>query len=237
MKANPLFNLDEAKMILANPPGSQMNEEGEGSKEIEIPDELPIIPIHETTLYPKMILPLMVSQEPLIKLIDAALISNKLVGIVAIKTREKEKKVAPEDLYAIGCAAYILKMIKVPNNSIRLLIQGTSRIRVTEYTQREPYLRAKVVPLKEEVDERGDTQALLVGFKAIFQKVVELTPNLPAELAIVAMNLDEPGALADLAASSLNVPLKDKQEVLETLNVRSRLEKVNVLLTKELSVL
>ncbi len=237
MKANPLFNLDESKMILGNPPGSQMSEEGEGSKEIEIPDELPIIPIHETTLYPKMILPLMVSQEPLIKLIDAALISNKLVGIVAIKSREKEQKVVPEDLYEIGCAAYILKMIKVPNNSIRLLIQGTSRIRVTEFTQREPYLRAKVVPLKDQVDEKGDTQALMVGFKAIFQKVVELTPNLPAELAIVAMNLDEPGALADLAASSLNVPLRDKQEVLETLNVQSRLEKVNVLLTKELSVL
>ena len=237
MKANPLLHPDESKIILGNPPGSQTNEGGEGSKEIETPDELPIIPIHETTLYPKMILPLMVSQEPLIKLIDAALISNKLVGIVAIKTREKEQKVVPEDLYAIGCAAYILKMIKVPNNSIRLLIQGTSRIRVTEFTQREPYLRAKVVPLKDQVDEKGDTQALMVGFKAIFQKVVELTPNLPAELAIVAMNLDEPGALADLAASSLNAPLTDKQEVLETLNVQSRLEKVNVLLTKELSVL
>ncbi|MDO9211353.1 MAG: S16 family serine protease [Deltaproteobacteria bacterium] len=125
---------------------------------MEIPDELPILPIRETTLYPKMILPLMVSQEPLIKLIDAALLSNKLVGIVAIKSKEVGQ-VKPEDLFEIGCAAYVFKMIKVPNSSIRLLIQGTARIRLTEFTQREPYIRAKVIPLQDTVEEKGDTPA------------------------------------------------------------------------------
>ena len=236
MNADQLLIPDESNIILGKSPAGQIAGEGEGPKEMEIPDELPIIPIRETTLYPKMILPLMVSQEPLIKLIDAALLSNKLVGIVAIKSKEVGQ-VKPEDLFEIGCAAYVFKMIKVPNSSIRLLIQGTARIRLTEFTQREPYIRAKVIPLQDTVEEKGDTPALMVGVKGIFQKVVELAPNLPAELAIVAMNLDEPGALADLVASSLNVPLADKQAILETLNVKDRLERANLLLTQELSVL
>ncbi|MDI6754681.1 MAG: endopeptidase La [Thermodesulfobacteriota bacterium] len=214
----------------------EMAGKGDGIKGLKIPEELPIIPIREAALYPKMILPLMVSQEPLIKLIDAALLANKMTGVVAIKNKEVEQ-VKPEDLFETGCAAYILKMIKMPDNSLRLLIQGTTRIRLAEFTQREPFLRAKVVPLQDQVGEHEDTQALMVGVKGIFQKVVEMAPNLPAELAIMAMNLDEPGALADLVASTLNVPLADKQAILETLNVKDRLEKANLLLSKELSVL
>ncbi|MBM4330218.1 MAG: endopeptidase La [Deltaproteobacteria bacterium] len=215
---------------------SEMAGKGEGIKGLKIPEELPIIPIREAALYPRMILPLLVSQEPLIKLIDAALLANKMTGVVAIKNKEVEQ-VKPEDLFETGCAAYILKMIKMPDNSLRLLIQGTTRIRLAEFTQREPFLRAKVVPLQDQVGEHADAQALMVGVKSIFQKVVEMAPNLPAELAIMAMNLDEPGALADLVASTLNVPLTDKQAILETLNVKDRLEKANLLLSKELSVL
>ena len=128
-------------------------------------------------------------------------------------------------------------MLKMPNNSLRLLIQGTSRIRLTEFTQREPYIRAKVAPLKDQGEKTTDTQALMVGVKGIFQKVVELAPNLPAELAIMALNIEEPGALADLIASTLSIPLADKQNLLETLDVKGRLERANFLLTKELTVL
>jgi len=236
MKADPRMASEEVEMILEETGLGEVSEKGEEKKGIDIPEDLPILPINESVLYPKMILPLMVSQERLIQLIDAALLANKMIGIVAIKTKQVEE-VKPEDLFEVGCAASILKMLKMPNNSLRLLIQGTSRIRLTEFTQREPYIRAKVAPLKDQGEKTTDTQALMVGVKGIFQKVVELAPNLPAELAIMALNIEEPGALADLIASTLSIPLADKQNLLETLDVKGRLERANFLLTKELTVL
>ncbi len=236
MKADQYMTPNEVEMMMEETGMGELAEKGEGAKKMDLPEDLPILPISEAVLYPKMILPLMVSQERLIKLIDAALLVNKMIGIVAIKTKKVEE-VKPEDLFEAGCVAYILKMIKMPDNSLRLLIQGTSRIRLTEFTQRDPYLRAKVAPLTDQGEKTTDTQALMVGVKGIFQKVVELAPNLPAELAIMAMNVEEPGALADLVASTLNLPVADKQTLLETLDVKDRLERVNFFLTKELSVL
>ena len=235
MKNMPM-NPDEAEIILEEAGLGGAAEKGEGAKAVELPEELPILPIRESVLYPRMLLPLMVTQERMIKLIDAALLSNKMIGIVAINHKEVEE-VKPEHLFPIGCAAHILKMIKMPNNSLRLLIQGTSRIALGEFTQREPYFRAKVTPLKDQGEKTTDIEAVMVGVKGIFQKVVELAPNLPVELGIMAMNLEEPGALADLIASILNIPLEDKQTLLETLDVKARLEKANLFLTKELSVL
>lgn len=235
MKNMPM-NPDEAEIILEEAGLGGAAEKGEGAKAVELPEELPILPIREAVLYPRMLLPLMVTQERMIKLIDAALLSNKMIGIVAIKHKEVEE-VKPEHLFPIGCAAHILKMIKMPDNSLRLLIQGTSRIALGEFTQREPYIRAKVTPLKDQGEKTTDIEAVMVGVKGIFQKVVELAPNLPAELGIMAMNLEEPGALADLIASILNIPLEDKQTLLETLDVQARLEKANFFLTKELSIL
>ena len=233
---NMFMNPDEAGIILEEAGLGGAAEKGEGAKAVELPEELPILPIREAVLYPRMLLPLMVTQERMIKLIDAALLSNKMIGIVAIKHKEVEE-VKPEHLFPIGCAAHILKMLKMPDNSLRLLIQGTSRIALGEFTQQEPYFRAKVTPLKDQGGKTTDIDAVMVGVKGIFQKVVELAPNLPAELGIMALNLEEPGALADLIASILNIPLEDKQTLLETLDVQARLGKANFFLTKELSVL
>ena len=233
---NMPMNPDEAEIILEEAGLGGAAEKGEGAKAAELPEELPILPIREAVLYPRMLLPLMVTQERMIKLIDAALLSNKMIGIVAIKHKEVEE-VKAEHLFSVGCAAHILKMIKMPNNSLRLLIQGTSRIALGEFTQREPYFRAKVTLLKDRGEKTTDIEAMMVSVRGIFQKVVELAPNLPAELGIMAMNLEEPGTLADLIASILNIPLEDKQTLLETLDVQARLEKANFFLTKELSVL
>ena len=227
---------DPIETIINNIAAQEVVEKAEEAKGMETPEELPILPIRESVLFPKMLLPFMVSQDRLIKLIDSALLANKMIGIVAIKNKEVAE-VKPEDLFEVGTAAYILKMLKMPNNSIRLLIQGTSRIRVDGFTQQEPFLRARVKALADEGDKDTATQALMSGVKGIFQKFVEMAPNLPAELAIMAMNVEEPGILADLIASTLNLTLEDKQAILETLGVRARLEKVNLLLNKELSVL
>ncbi len=236
MTINSFLLTDEAKVVIGSAGGSESPGKGEGAKSIDIPEELPIIPIREAVLYPKMVLPLIVTQEPIIKLIDAALLANKIIGVVALKSKEGGE-VKPEDLYSVGCAAFILKMIKMPDNTLRLLIQGMARIKITEITQQDPYLRAKCIPLADQMEETPDLQALLVSIKGVFQKVVELSPHLPAELGIMAMNLDDASALADLVASTLNISLADKQAILETLNVKERLERVNFLLNKELSVL
>jgi ATP-dependent Lon protease len=227
---------DPIETIIDNISAQEVVEKAEEAKGMETPEELPILPIRESVLFPKMLLPFMVSQDRLIKLIDSALLADKMIGIVAIKNKEVTE-VKPEDLFEVGTSAYILKMLKMPNNSIRLLIQGTSRIRVDGFTQQEPFLRARVKALADEGEKDTATQALMSGVKGIFQKFVEMAPNLPAELAIMAMNVEEPGVLADLIASTLTLSLEDKQAILETLGVRARLEKVNLLLNKELSVL
>ncbi len=227
---------DPIETILGNVSAREVAEKAEEAGGMETPEELPILPIRESVLYPKMLLPFMVSQDRLVKLIDAALLANKMIGIVPIKNKEVTE-VKPEDLYEVGTAAYILKMLKMPNNSIRLLIQGISRIRLTEFTQQEPFLRAKVKVLDDQGEKTTETQGLMSGVKGIFQKFVEMAPNLPADLAIMALNVEEPGILADLIASVLNLTLEDKQAILETLDVKARLEKVNLLLNKELSVL
>ncbi|MGQ9694935.1 MAG: endopeptidase La [Thermodesulfobacteriota bacterium] len=236
MTINSFLLTEEAKITIGSTGGSEAPGKGEGAKSIDIPEELPIIPIREAVLYPKMVLPLIVTQEPIIKLIDGALLANKIIGVVALKSKEGGE-VKPEDLFSVGCAAFILKMIKMPDNTLRLLIQGMARLRIIEITQQDPYLRAKCIPLFDQMEETPDLQALLVSIKGVFQKVVELSPHLPAELAIMAMNLEDASALADLVASTLNISLADKQALLETLNVQERLEKVNVLLNKEFSVL
>jgi ATP-dependent Lon protease len=227
---------DEIETIIENLSAQEVTEKGEEGKGMEIPEDLPILPIRESVLFPKMLLPLMVSQERHVKLIDAALLANKMIGIAAIKNKGVTE-VKPEDLYEVGTVAYILKMLKMPNDSIRLLIQGISRIRVGSFTQREPFLRAQVTTLTDQGEKTTETQALMAGVKGIFQKFVELAPNLPADLAIMAMNVEDPGVLADLIASTINLSLEDKQAILESLEAKARLEKVNLLLNKELQVL
>ncbi len=132
----------------------EIAEKGIESKGQAIPATLPILPIREAVLYPKMILPLMVTQERLIKLIDEAVLSNRMLGLVAIKNKEVNE-VSPEDLYEVGCAAYVLKMMKMPDGGLRLIIQGIQRVRLTEFIQKDPYIRARVYPLADQVAPRS----------------------------------------------------------------------------------
>ena len=123
MKINPEKLEEEIELIIPEEGIGEKEERKEGGKESDLPEELPILPIRESVLYPKMLLPLMVTQERLIKLIEAALVANKKIGIVALRRKEAEE-VKPEDLFEIGCGATILKMVKMPDKSLRLLIQG-----------------------------------------------------------------------------------------------------------------
>ncbi|MBI3076437.1 MAG: endopeptidase La [Deltaproteobacteria bacterium] len=208
----------------------------EDVNKIAIPEELPILPLRDTVLYPDQVLPLMVGRERSIKLVDAVLGGDKLLGVVTQRDPEKEEP-RVDELHPVGTAAVILKMVRVPDGSQRIIVQGLSRIRLEGFTAHDPYYRARVVPIPEEAAKDLEVEALLTNLRTLFQRLVELSSNLPSELAVLAANVSEPGRLADLIASNLTLPTAARQEILETFDARARLNKVNVLLNRELEVL
>ncbi len=206
------------------------------SKEEKPLEELAILPLKNGVVYPNAMMPITIGQERSIKLVDDALVKEKIIGIVPVKNADIEVP-NPEDLYTMGCSAHILKMMKLPENHMSVLVQGQSRIHIKEYTQTLPYLKAKIDIIKEEFEKEVETEALMVSIKNLFQKAVELSPHIPAEVGILVMNMDNPGTLADLIASNFNISVGEKQEILEILNIKKRLEKVVSILNKELHVL
>ncbi|MEE9504810.1 MAG: endopeptidase La [Thermodesulfobacteriota bacterium] len=206
------------------------------SKEEKPLEELAILPLKNGVVYPNAMMPITIGQERSIKLVDDALVKEKIIGIVPVKNADIEVP-NPEDLYTMGCSAHILKMMKLPENHMSVLVQGQSRIHIKEYTQTLPYLKAKIDIIKEEFEKEVETEALMVSIKNLFQKAVELSPHIPAEVGILVMNMDNPGTLADLIASNFNISVGEKQEILEILDIKKRLEKVVSILNKELHVL
>ncbi|MCX5885414.1 MAG: endopeptidase La [Proteobacteria bacterium] len=208
------------------------------SKEAEVTTyrDLPVLPLKEVVLYPKMVLPLMVGDKNSIRLINDALVKDKTIAMVAIKEGEVEE-VKPETLFGIGTSAVILKMVKISEDLVRLLVQGVNRIQIEEYVQTSPYLRANATVLEDKGKRSMEIDALIVSIKGLFQKALELAPHLPSEVGVIVMNIDDPSTLADLIASNLNITVVEKQEVLEALDIKARLEKVYQLLNKEFQIL
>ncbi len=206
------------------------------SQVLTIPEEVPILPVLDVALFPRMVLPLMIWEKNWIQLIDEALLKDHLIGIVMIQGKGKET-VNPEDLYEYGTVGSILKMAKVPEGGVRIMIQGLSRFKITEFTGLDPYLKAKIEAVKDSTDSSKETIALMNNARGLFTKVLELSPYLPSELGLLAQSVDDPGPLADMISSTLNVSKEEKQEILEALEVKQRLQKITVILTKELEVL
>jgi ATP-dependent Lon protease len=206
------------------------------SQVLTIPEEVPILPVLDVALFPRMVLPLMIWEKNWIQLIDEALLKDHLIGIVMIQGKGKET-VNSEDLYEYGTVGSILKMAKVPEGGVRIMIQGLSRFKITEFTSLDPYLKAKIEAVKDSTDGGKETIALMNNARGLFTKVLELSPYLPSELGLLAQSVDDPGPLADMISSTLNVSKEEKQEILEALDVKQRLQKITVILTKELEVL
>jgi len=201
-----------------------------------IPEKIPILPVGDLVLFPKMIIPLVITEEPLIKLIDDALVGDKTVGVITSKGAADSKK-SVEDLYTVGTAAAILKMSKMHTDAVRLIIQGIARFMVKNYIATEPYVRAQIQVLTDVLEKDIEVDALASNIKNLFHRVLELSPYLPSELGAMVMSIEEPGILADTVTSSLNLSKDEKQAVLETVDIRKRLEKVNLFLTRQIEVL
>ncbi len=222
-------------MIFLPKSGADKEERGRDER-IVVPSELPILPLRGTVLYPDLILPIMVGRKRSVKLIDDAMDSNRIIGIVTQKRSEIEDP-KESDLYSVGVAALILRMIRELDGSQRVIVQGVSRIRVREYTQREPYFKARTDTLEEGFATGVEIEALMMNLKNLFQRAVDLAPYLTSELGSMVSNIKSPPILADLIASNLNVSTPEKQAILETIDVRERLTKVHLILNKEVQVL
>ena len=204
-----------------------------------LPSELPILPLRETVLFPNSFMPLAVARESSVQLIDEAISGGKLIGVFTQRDASVEEP-KQEDLYRVGTVSHIHKMFKLPDGSLRLIVQGLARSTLEEVTATKPYLRARVGPVHEALREtdRVEIDALMRNIKTNFQQVVSLSPLLAEDLQTLASNITEPGRLADFIASSLTtIATSVKQDVLETLDVRARMNSLNRMLIKELEVL
>jgi ATP-dependent Lon protease len=202
----------------------------------QIPRELPILPLRGTVLFPHVILPVLVGQPRSVRLVDEAVMGNRIVGVVALKNREADDP-RPEDLHPVGTAALIAKMIKLPDGTMSIMAQGLERIRLEQMARTDPYYRAVVDLLPDRDDRDQEVEALVLNLRRLFQQAVELSPNLPGELAVLALNIDEGGMLADMVTSNLNLTVEEKQEILQTTEIKPRMRRVTELLTRQVESL
>ncbi len=201
----------------------------------KIPDVIPILPLRETVVFPETVTPLAVGQDRSVKLIDDVLHKDKMIGLVTIKHPDVELA-GPDDVYRIGSAAIIHKMLKVPDGSLRILVQGVKRIRIVDFTQTDPYLAARVEVLEDLVEMTKEVEALSRNLLNVFTKIIGLVPYLPEELQMAASNVDDPSALCYLIASAIKIKTEEKQELLEEVDVEKRLRRLTVILNRELEV-
>jgi ATP-dependent Lon protease len=212
---------------------------GAGERPLSIPSELPVLPLRDTVLFPNSFMPLAVAREASVRLIDEAMTGSKLIAVFTQRDAAVEEP-AEEDLYGIGTVTHIHKMFKLPDGSLRLIVQGLGRVAMKKLVMRKPYLIAEVEEAPEvyKDEDRLEVDAFQRNIKTNFQQVVSLSPLLSDDLQTLATNIAEPGKLADFIVSSLpTITTAAKQEVLDTLDVRARMDLLNRLLIKEMEVL
>ncbi len=214
------------------------SEENGSAKSPEIPDELPVLPLRGVVVYPLMVLPLTVGQPRSVRLVDDVAVGNRLVGLVASKDPELDEP-APDEVYQVGTAALIHRLIKSPDGTMRIIVQGLERIHIDEWAAEEPYLKARVSALSDILPEEGavEAEALMRNVVDLFGRLVALVPHLPDELMMAAASTDDPRQLVYLISTSMRMDLQDAQEILELDHVTDKLRRLTNILTRELEVL
>jgi ATP-dependent Lon protease len=203
--------------------------------EIELPPALPVLPLKETVVFPDSATPLAVGQERSIKLIDDVVAKDRLLALVTVKNPDVEQP-GWEDLHDVGTAAIVHKLIKVPDGTLRILVQGIERIKLDAPVQDDPYLVGEFTPMPDVVEETPELEALTRNVQMLYGRIVGLVPYLPAELELAAANVDDPSALSHLVASTLRLKTEEKQTLLELADVEQRLRELSRVLNRELEV-
>ncbi|HMI29414.1 MAG TPA: endopeptidase La, partial [Gaiellaceae bacterium] len=207
----------------------------ETTDELTFPATLPVLPLKDTVVFPGFPTPLAIGQERSIKLVEDVVSGDRNIALVTVKNEEAEQP-GWDDLYTVGTAAVIHKMIKVPDGTLRILVEGVRRISLDRPLQDDPYLIGEFVELPDELEESREVEALTRNVQTLFGRVVGLVPYLPEELQIAAANVEDPSALCNLVASTLRLKTVEKQTLLEQRDVEARLREISSILNRELEV-
>jgi ATP-dependent Lon protease len=204
----------------------------------QLPEILPILPVKDMSMFPRMVLPMLVGDTRHQSLVDDVLGGDKLMGLVAMRGDLKGQPVtSAEQIHEIGVAALVLKMVRTEEEGTRLIAQGMTRFRVVHLVQTTPYVKALVRPVADIASDDLETMALISNLRNLFRRVVELAPHLPDELQSLVASVDDPGALCDMVASALNLGPEERQSIVEALEVKERLRRITNLLNREIQVL
>ena len=201
-----------------------------------LPDVVPILGLSDIVIFPGAVVPLLIETGPSLKLIDDIVSGDRLFGAV-LQRKAEVAEPAPADLYDVGCVSRLSKMVKFPDNTVRVLVEGLWRIRVKKFEPPAPYLRASYDLLRDETEDSVELQAMLRNAHKQFEEISKMSTALTDQVKIAALNTEHPGNFADLIAANLNLSLEDRQKLLETISVRERLQKLLPLLNREQEVL
>jgi ATP-dependent Lon protease len=214
-------------------------ETGDESAELDdtdIPAEIPILPLRGLVVYPQTAIPLTVGQPRSIKLVDDVVAGDRLIGLVAAKDPNQETP-GPDDVYTVGTLASIHRLFRAPDGTIRLLVQGLTRIQVDEFIETEPYLRAKIHAIPETIEDTLEVEALVRNVVDLFTRMAELVPSIPGDFISSALNVDDPLQLVYAIATYIRISLEDAQEILSLESTDAKLRRLMAILSKELEVL
>jgi ATP-dependent Lon protease len=202
----------------------------------ELPTALPVLPLKEIVAYPDTLTPLAVGQERSVRLVDDVLSGERTLVMVASRDPSVDEP-GPDQLYDVGVVGVVARMLKVPDGTMRILVQATERVRIGDYVAEQPYLVGRIEALPDEVDESPELEALTRNVQNTFTEIIEQIPYLPEELQLAVTNIEDASALTHLIAGALRISTAEKQELLEEVNVTRRLRRLSEILARELEVI
>jgi len=211
--------------------------EGISQKKVQLPGTLPVLPLKDAIIFPVMVAPLNVAEEEHTKLINDVLLKDKLIVAVASKAEATSLPAQANEIFQVGTTCVVLQMLKVPDGSLKILLQGVTRTRIRHYVETKPYLVAEVSHLSDIETEDVETTALAKNLAQQFLNMLAMLPNVSDEVKVAVMNISDPGRLADMVASNMNIDIAEKQAVLEEVDVKARLQKVTKIISRELELM
>jgi ATP-dependent Lon protease len=218
--------------VHVGPPG----ENGAAGSDVELPTALPVLPLRDSVPFPDTLTPLAIGQERSVKLVNDVLAGNRMLVMVAATDPEVENP-GPDQIYRVGVAGFVARMLKVPDGTLRILVQGGQRVELVDFAATEPYMVARIEPRPDEVDDGPELEALTRNVQATMSQIIAEVPYLPEELHMAVANIEEPGALAHVIAGALRLKTEERQELLEEQNVARRLRRLSELLARELELI
>ncbi len=203
---------------------------------LEIPHELPLIPLRDLIIFPNLVVPLFVGRERSINALEVAMRENHMVVLVTQKDVEVQNPTS-SDLYQVGSVATVMQELKLPDGTAKALVEGMTRVKIKKFLQTDPYFKVEIEVVEEPVEKDIETEALMRNLISQFEECARLGKPIPPEVLVASLNIDEPGRLADFVAFHLNLKTDGKQEILEAIDAKERIKKVSSFLAKELEIL